>query len=298
MSKTENGRRSTDQCKQQILLRCPLPRGSHIYDRADSYHVHIEYIEFARGCTETCTSCAVPFVSGRKTRHKEIERIVEEVSLLRYPMSFITDDVLFMREDQPTKDHVREIFTELGKSEHGHGFYIPSVALLPEDDQFLSTLYRGGARVSYFTLGLDPLSSMVINGKSPRNRKRLIKHIKRIQDAGLLVYAAFHLGSDDDDESIGDTILQFCIDADIKIAQFCMRMPWPGTALWHSLNRQGRIFNKDWSDYNSAKIVFTPKKMSPEKLQDMFVDLWKVYAGRFNLLYKIQRTNVIDYNTL
>ena len=39
----------------------------------------------------------------------------------------------------------------------------------------------------------------------------------------------------------------------------------------------GRIFDFDWNHYNAGQVVYQPKNMSPEKLQDLYDYAWKSF---------------------
>jgi hypothetical protein len=155
-----------------------------------------------------------------------------------------------------------------------------------------------GARVSYFTLGLDPFSNSIMTGDHGRFRRMMVDQARQLQDAGLLVYPAFHLGFDDHTCAIKENILEFCHDADLSLAQFCMRMPWPGTIMWKRLNDEGRILHTDWKKYYGSSVVFVPKKMTAEQLEDIAADLWSEFSFNFHKLYKLQRTDVVGIGSL
>jgi|WetSurMetagenome_2_1015567.scaffolds.fasta_scaffold00209_32 radical SAM superfamily enzyme YgiQ (UPF0313 family) len=278
----------------------PVPRRSAYYDKTDRYDILFDYLELSRGCNALCDSCVVPKVSGREFRFKTIENIVADVRTLRYPMCFITDDVIYMPQNNESKKFLVEVFNEIGRSGYGkdHGFYISSTAMYPPDPDLLSAMLFAGARVSYFTFGFDPFSNSIMTERNGRFWRKMIDQARLLKDAGLLLYPAFHLGFDDHTPAIKDNILEFCREAGIVLAQFCMRMPWPGTIMWKQLSDEGRIIHTDWAKYNGSNVVFVPKKMSAEQLQQIAVDLWSEFSFNFHKLYKLQRTGVVDSSSL
>jgi hypothetical protein len=278
----------------------PVPKRSAYYANTDSYTILFDYLELSRGCNALCDSCVVPQVSGKEFRYKRIEKIVEDVGTMRYPMCFITDDVVYMPQNNESRKFLVEVFNEIGRSGYGrnHGFYIASTAMYPPDAELLSAMRYAGARVSYFTLGLDPFSNSIMTGDHGRFRRMMVDQARQLQDAGLLVYPAFHLGFDDHTCAIKENILEFCHDADLSLAQFCMRMPWPGTIMWKRLNDEGRILHTDWKKYYGSSVVFVPKKMTAEQLEDIAADLWSEFSFNFHKLYKLQRTDVVGIGSL
>ena len=53
--------------------------------------------------------------------------------------------------------------------------------------------------------------------------------------------------------------------------------PFPHTKGYDDLLRQGRIFDFDWNHYNAGQVVFHPKHMSAEKLQDLYDYAWQTF---------------------
>jgi hypothetical protein len=46
------------------------------------------------------------------------------------------------------------------------------------------------------------------------------------------------------------------------------------------MNRQGRIFDRQWSHYNGAHVVARPMNFTPERLREEFIRLWREFFGR------------------
>ncbi len=44
-------------------------------------------------------------------------------------------------------------------------------------------------------------------------------------------------------------------------------VPYPGTALFDRMKRDGRIVTEDWSQYTSDEVVFKPRQLTPEQLR-------------------------------
>ena len=66
-------------------------------------------------------------------------------------------------------------------------------------------------------------------------------------------------------------------EIDLDLAEFTVMTPFPHTKGYDDLLRQGRIFDFDWNHYNAGQVVFQPKHMSPEKLQDLYDYAWKTF---------------------
>ncbi len=56
------------------------------------------------------------------------------------------------------------------------------------------------------------------------------------------------------------------VEDEQTLALFTILTPFPGTALFERLDREGRIINRNWDDYTMDKCVFQPRHFSPEGL--------------------------------
>ncbi|HTK77766.1 MAG TPA: hypothetical protein VL371_21040 [Gemmataceae bacterium] len=54
-----------------------------------------------------------------------------------------------------------------------------------------------------------------------------------------------------------------------------MATPFPNTGLYRRLEAEGRLLHKNWALYDVEHVVFRPKRMSPERLQDGLEWTWR-----------------------
>jgi radical SAM superfamily enzyme YgiQ (UPF0313 family) len=72
-------------------------------------------------------------------------------------------------------------------------------------------------------------------------------------------------------------MLEFSNHARVHKAEFAVSTPYPGTPLWKRLVAEDRILHRDFSRYNDANVVFKPAQMSPERLQEGYLHLWREF---------------------
>ena len=104
--------------------------------------------------------------------------------------------------------------------------------------------------------------------------------IRRFHDAGIGVYASFVFGYDYDDPAVFDEFLEFAERNRIEGAFLPLLTPFPGTRIYERLKQEGRILTEDWSKYDMATVVFQPKRMTVEELQEGF---WKVNRSFYSI---------------
>lgn len=66
--------------------------------------------------------------------------------------------------------------------------------------------------------------------------------------------------------------------------------PYPGTALYDRLKREGRIISDDLSEYNTAHVVFEPCGMSKQELYDGYIWLYKQIYSIKNIFKRIPKS--------
>ncbi|MBW3011689.1 hypothetical protein KY311_00745, partial [Candidatus Woesearchaeota archaeon] len=84
---------------------------------------------------------------------------------------------------------------------------------------------------------------------------------------GINIHGMWILGTDSDTISEFKRISRFNRKNNVDYAQYNILTPLPGTATYRELDSQGRIFDKDWSNYDSLHVVYEPKNMAPHELQ-------------------------------
>jgi len=71
--------------------------------------------------------------------------------------------------------------------------------------------------------------------------------------------------------------VDFLIEIELDMAEFTVLTPFPHTKAFDDLSREKRIFSSDWNDYSADKVVYYPKHMAPEKLQELLQYAWNTF---------------------
>ncbi len=79
--------------------------------------------------------------------------------------------------------------------------------------------------------------------------------------------------------------------------------PYPGTALYSRMQKEGRILTDDLSLYNTANVVFRPLHMTEQELYDGYLRVYKEIYSLKNILKRIpkkkdQRAAYLMFNLL
>ena len=133
-----------------------------------------------------------------------------------------------------------------------------------------------------------------INKGSISNVNKIQNHLEKynfavneIHKRGIMINASFVFGLDGDDKNVFETTLKWIVDNKIETVTSHILTPYPGTHLYKEFLETGRIIDFDYSKYNTANVVFKPKNMTAEELQQGYL---KIYKDIYSLKNIIKRT--------
>ena len=99
---------------------------------------------------------------------------------------------------------------------------------------------------------------------------------RKIVSKGIMIIGSFIVGYDNDDYDVFDKISQFRKDALLLRNMTLILTPLPGTALYHRLEREGRLEpNQSWDKFNFWDVVIKLKKMEKDKFYQKFIEFGK-----------------------
>ncbi len=218
----------------------------------------VDLVHASRGCRFNCFPCATAYLGGRTFRPRPIDLVVDELDKIDNNRLFLVDNSLAQ-----DKDWVMELFDAL----------IPlkkkwiSHPILDEEDVVAKAAKAG---CWYVYQAVFDTSDVI------RNR------VKRLKDHGIGVEAAVLLGTDNQDSDYIKKLVDFLLEIDVDMAEFSILTPFPHTPVHQRYSEQNRILHKDWGRYTTAEVVYQPKHMSPEKLQEMYHYAWDNFYKETN----------------
>lgn len=118
-------------------------------------------------------------------------------------------------------------------------------------------------------VGFESLSNDNIRDQNKRspNTSVYADRVKMFHEHGIQVNGSFVLGFDHDDESVFDKTIDWVEEQRLECATFHLLTPYPGTPLFKQMESEGRLLHRDWSKYDTAHVVFQPKRMTPDQLR-------------------------------
>jgi radical SAM superfamily enzyme YgiQ (UPF0313 family) len=262
------------------LRETPLPRRDLLNKR---YRPFFKVIETTRGCPNRCEFCSVPIINGKRYRIRPLEEVDQELSTIinkKGEYLFLSDDNVTAREDYASA--LFEIFRR-----HGVKWMGFTTIKIATNEELLKKARESGC-VSLF-IGFESLLQENLDTVSKRfvNAKELSNWIKTIQKHHIGVHGSFIFGFDGDDPTIFKKTVEFVQKNNIELPTFSVLTPFPGTPLYSRLEREGRIFDRDWSHYDMSHVVFRPKNMTVQELQEGYLWAQKYICAPRSILKRL-----------
>ena len=265
-----------EDSERPSLDHLPIPHWNRL--KLDSYFNPT--IQTMRGCPFQCEFCTVRVHWGPKYRFKPIEQVVKEVRFLKEQFGRNTFFMIVDDDIAANRKRSKELFKALIPQKI-QWMSQGSIAMAG-DDEYLELMTRsGGTRI---IMGLETISESALESmrKNPANKiSQYAANLAKIQSYGVAVIGAFVFGFDDDETSCFDNTANFIIETHIALPQLFVLTPFPGTTLANRLEQENRILTKDWKMYTGSTVLFKPKRMSPQQLEDGYnYTIQKVYSHK------------------
>jgi radical SAM superfamily enzyme YgiQ (UPF0313 family) len=237
----------------------------------------VDLTHASRGCRYNCYPCAVAYLGGRKFRPRPIEKSIAEMAGIDNNRLFIVDNSL--AQDTAWEMALFREMIPLKKKWISHP--------IEDKPEVLDLAAQAGAWYVY----------QAVFDTSDYIRER----IKRYHDNGIAVEGTILLGLDDHTKDGIKRLIDFLLEIELDLAEFTVLTPFPHTRAYEELQQQNRILSRDWNDYSADRVVYRPKHMTPEKLQELLQYAWNTFYAdesqtikMFKLFQRVVRKEMDD----
>jgi len=213
----------------------------------------VDLVHASRGCRFNCYPCAVSYLGGRVFRPRPIDKAVAEIAGIDNNRLFIVDNSL-AQDTQWEMDLFREMIP-LKKHWCSHP--------IEDKPEVLNLAAQAGAWYVY----------QAVFDTSDYIKER----IKRYHDHGIGVEGTILLGLDNHSVDDIKRLIDFLLEIELDLAEFTVLTPFPHTKAYDELDKQNRILSHDWDKFSADQVVFQPKQMSPERLQELLDYAWNTF---------------------
>ena len=225
----------------------------------------VDLVHASRGCRFNCYPCAVAYLGGRQFRPRPVDKVVEELSGINNNRLFLVDNSL--AQDTEWEMNLFREMIPLKKNWCCHP--------IEDKPEVLDLAAQAGAWYVY----------QAVFDTSDYIKER----IKRYHDHGIGVEGTILLGLDNHTEDFIKRLIDFLLEIELDLAEFTVLTPFPHTKAYTELHEQKRILSYDWDEYSADKVVYQPKHMAPERLQELLDYAWNIFYQEESQSIKMAR---------
>ena len=261
-----------NNCPQKIYkhvcnnkhLSMPVPRRDFLSKK----YMPIPTILANRGCANHCAYCCIHKMWGNKGLTRPIDEVIDEINRLN------TKHYIFLDPSMSSnREYAAELFTALTPLRI-KWMGLATIDTVNDSELFNLMIQSGceGILAGFESINEDSLAGV---GKKTNMVGEYKSAVKQYHDANISVLGCFVAGFDGDTrQSLLETV-EAIDEIGIDLPRFSILTPFPGTDLFDEYERKGRILTKNWDMYDTMHVVFEPKNMSADELQQTFFQIWK-----------------------
>jgi len=247
------------------ILRVPIPRRDMLNPKR---YMTINSIEATRGCPHRCEFCAVPAAWSGIYAHRPINEVIAELETFEKRHALFIDlspveDVQYAKQLYRAMIPLRMRWLGLATTR------------IAEDAELLKLAAESGCKG--LLIGFEAVDQRTLDamGKPFHHAQAYADVVKKLHDHGIAIQGCFVFGFDGDDDGVFERTVEFVDRVKIDLPRYAVMTPFPGTGAFRMLEAEGRLLHKNWSLYDVEHVVFQPKQMSPERLQEGLEWAWR-----------------------
>lgn len=261
-----------------------LPLGK--YKSANSKYNKFITILTSRGCPGQCIYCN-KLIFGNSCRMRSAENIIKEIKYLKevygYKEFHILDDLFTIKRERIIEFCNLIIQNKIKiKWKCGNGIRVGTVDL-----ELLKLMKKAGCySLSY---GIESGDQKILNnirkGQTLEQCKNAVKWTKQ---AGIECVGFFMLGNIGENRETMQKTIDFAKELEVDIAQFSILIPFPGTIVRKIIEKEGKIFENEWKNYDNlaGTAIFEHGELTKKLMEEMYKRAYKEFYFRPRYMIK------------
>ena len=257
----------------------------------DKGYLPIHLVESGRGCNYRCNFCSVTEFFKHQYVRRPIDMVIKEIESLNTDLIFFVDDNI---ASDPKE--AKEFFSALKPL---NITWVSQATIdSARDEELLDVLVDSGCLgllIGFESLSDENLAQM--NKSVNKRRGGYEKPLQNLRDRAIKIYATFLLGYDGDDHKALQRTLDFALAHKFFLVAFNHLVPFPGTPLYDTFEKEGRMLYDKWwlsDEYQIGDVAFKPKQMSSEELVAECMRMRREFYGWSNIFRRMDIGNNIS----
>ena len=231
-----------------------------------------------RGCPYPCTYCEASVILGKKARFFSVERVVDELRLLRDEKGargvYFQDSTFTMN-----KKYVMELFEAMIKADLN---LLWSCCTRADrvDDEICEAMYMAGCR--QIALGIESGNQASLDlVRKQTTVERQTEGVRMIHRHRISTICSYIVGLPGEDEEMAWNTIQYAKSLGARIGMFYLPVPYPGSALYQACEADGGLRRANrWSDFLAIDFddpVYVNPRIGKERMQALYRRAFRDY---------------------
>lgn len=265
----------------------PIPR----WDLLDkSNYLFTNIIATSRGCPHKCTFCynSCDCIS-HNFRNRDINNVLDEIKALPTKHVMFIDDNLIGNISW-CKEFIKRI---IPLSIKWQAAVSANIGLFPE---LLDDMKVSGCKSLF--IGFETINKEALKHAEKYQNKveNYEKTVEEIHKRGIMINASIVFGFEEDRPEVFEDTVRWLIKNKIETMTAHILTPYPGTKLHQEFKKKGKIIDFNWNNYNTARVVYQPLKMTAEELYQGYLWSYQEFYSCKNIMRRTPRSkNLIPY---
>ena len=239
-------------------------------DHMNNNGKELDVITMSRGCWGRCSFCCEPYMSKSRMRFRSPENIMKELFEIvsfhkgKSLQIFVTDPH-FMGDPK----RIYQLCDLLQKHKLDITFSVMTrVDSIVRYPKLVKKMYNSG--ILSYELGFESPNQRNLNDiRKGITLDMQEKAVKILRDNGANVSGTFVIGLPGQSEEEIKQFPAYAKKIGLMNCAFGIATPFPGTEFYEKLEKNGLIFERDWTKYDEMHSVFKLNPLSSEKLEEL-----------------------------
>ena len=262
--------------EKPAVTETPTPR----YDLLELNAYDNMSVQFSRGCPFQCEFCDIIVLYGRKPRTKTPEQLLAELECLynldwRGPVFMVDDN--FIGNKRNVKLLLHALKDWMAAKDYPFTLSTEASVDLANDPELMDLMMECNFNSVFLGIETPDEESLALTKKFQNTRDPLHESVDKIIAVGLEVRAGLIMGFDGEKQGAGERIVKFVEKTAIPVAMFSMLQALPHTALWHRLEKEGRLLNQGANINQTTLMNFIPTRPIEDIAHEYINAFWQLY---------------------
>jgi radical SAM superfamily enzyme YgiQ (UPF0313 family) len=172
---------------------------------------------------------------------------------------------------------LKELLPWMAAHQYPFSFATEASVDLAQDQELMDLMVQCNFGAVFLGIETPDEASLTLTQKHQNTRDSLSDAVNAITRSGLRVMAGFIIGFDGEKTGAGARIVKFVEQTSIPTALFSMLQALPDTALWHRLEREGRLRSKSANINQTTLMNFVPTRPLEEIAREFVEAFCELY---------------------